>query len=65
MKEKLCNAIANLMKVKSLVTICLTVTFCVLTVQGNLPDNFMTAYSMVITFYFASQTGKAADDGNP
>lgn len=50
--------IANLLSVKSLVTIALTVTFCVLTVQGNLPENFMSIYTMVITFYFVKQLAK-------
>lgn len=50
--------IANLLSVKSLVTIALTVTFCVLTVQGNLPENFMNIYTMVITFYFVKQLAK-------
>lgn len=50
--------IANLLSVKSLVTIALTVTFCVLTVHGNLPENFMNIYTMVITFYFVKQLTK-------
>ena len=54
--------LANLLSVKSLVTLALTVTFCVLTVTGNLPENFMNIYTMVITFYFVKQLNK--EDGD-
>ena len=54
--------LANLLSVKSLVTLALTVTFCVLTVTGNLPENFMNIYTMVITFYFVKQLSK--EDGD-
>ena len=54
--------LANLLSVKSLVTLALTVTFCVLTVTGNLPENFMSIYTMVITFYFVKQLNK--EDGD-
>lgn len=50
--------LANLLSVKSLVTLALTVTFCVLTVTGSLPENFMNIYTMVITFYFVKQLNK-------
>ena len=43
-------------------TLALTVTFCVLTVTGNLPENFMNIYTMVITFYFVKQLNK--EDGD-
>ena len=54
--------LANLLSVKRLVTLALTVTFCVLTVTGNLPENFMNIYTMVITFYFVKQLNK--EDGD-
>ena len=54
--------LANLLSVKSLVTLALTVTFCVLTVAGELPENFMNIYTMVITFYFVKQLNK--EDGD-
>jgi hypothetical protein len=56
--EVLIDRLANLLSVKSLVTIALTITFCVLTVNGNLPENFMNAYTMIITFYFVKQMDK-------
>lgn len=53
--ELLYNRLANLLSVKSLVTIALTVTFCVLTVSGSLPENFINIYTMIVTFYFVKQ----------
>ena len=60
--ELFLKKLANLLSVKSLVTLALTVTFCVLTVTGNLPENFMNIYTMVITFYFVKQLNK--EDGD-
>ena len=54
--------LANLLSVKSLVTLALTVTFCVLTVKNAIPENFMNIYTMVITFYFVKQLNK--EDGD-
>lgn len=53
--------LANLLSVKSLVTIALTATFCVLTVSGNLPENFINIYTMIVTFYFVKQLNKEDD----
>lgn len=47
---------------KSLVTICLTVTFCVLTVQTKVTQEFNTVYLMVIAFYFGTQNGKTQEE---
>ena len=57
MKKRL----ANLLSVKSIVTLCLTVAFCVLTVQGAVTQEFNTVYLMVIAFYFGTQNTKAAE----
>lgn len=61
--ELLKKRVANLLSVKSLVTISLTVTFCILTVTGNIPENFINIYTMVITFYFVKQAEKAGENG--
>ena len=61
--ELLKKRVANLLSVKSLVTIALTITFCFLTVTGTLPENFMNIYTMVITFYFVKQTEKGGENG--
>ena len=60
--ELLKKRLANLLSVKSLVTICLTVTFCVLTVQTKVTQEFNTVYLMVIAFYFGTQNGKKQEE---
>lgn len=60
--ELLKKRLANLLSVKSLVTICLTVTFCVLTVQTKVTQEFNTVYLMVIAFYFGTQNGKTQEE---
>ena len=47
---------------KSLVTLALTVTFCVLTVMGQVTQEFNTVYLMVIAFYFGTQNAKAQEE---
>ena len=58
--ELLKKRLANLLSVKSIVTLCLTITFCVLTVKAKVTQEFNTAYLMVIAFYFGTQNGKNA-----
>ena len=55
----LMKRLSNLLTVKSLVTIMLTITFCVLTVELKVTQEFNTVYLMVIAFYFGTQNGKA------
>lgn len=50
------------LSVKSIVTLCLTITFCVLTVQAKVTQEFNTVYLMVIAFYFGTQNGKNAQE---
>lgn len=61
MKELFYRRAANLLSVKSLVTIALTISFCVLTVRGTLSQEFNTVYLMVIAFYFGTQSKGASD----
>lgn len=63
MNELLNKRIANLLSVKSLVTIALTVTFCVLTVQSKVTQEFNTVYLMVIAFYFGTQNAAGSAKG--
>ena len=60
--EAVLKKLANLWSVKSLVTIALTVTFCVLTIRGAIPENFLNIYTMVITFDFVKQLNKEDDN---
>ena len=51
--------IANLFKVKTLVTLVVCVVFAVLALNGTInPDNVMIIVSMVVSFYFGTQHEK-------
>lgn len=53
--------IANLMSVKSLVTIILTIVFAYMAVTGKISQDFMTIYAVIIAFYFGTQSQKTQD----
>jgi galactitol-specific phosphotransferase system IIC component len=58
--EQILSRIAKLISVKSIVTILLAVIFAVLSVRGNISGNeFLTVFSVVIAFYFGTQTAKS------
>ncbi|MDO4813250.1 MAG: hypothetical protein Q3995_07030 [Eubacteriales bacterium] len=59
--ELIKKRLANLLSVKSIVTLCLTVAFCVLTVREAVTQEFNTVYLMVIAFYFGTQNAKTAE----
>lgn len=51
--------LAKLIDVKSLVTLALTAAFIVLSLKGVIvADQFMTVFTVVISFYFGTQVGK-------
>lgn len=52
---------ANLLSVKSLVTLCLTVVFAVMALGGTISQDFMTIYAVIIAFYFGTQSQKVQD----
>ena len=52
---------ANLVSVKSLVTLCLTIVFAVQTCRGMISQDFMTIYAVIISFYFGMQSQKLQD----
>lgn len=53
---------ANLIKVKTLVTLVVVAVFAVLALKGNIqPDNVMIIISMVVSFYFGTQHEKTAE----
>lgn len=64
MKEKL----AKLINVKSIITILLTIVFSYLSISGDIqPDQFMTIFTVIISFYFGMKTEKnnnSKDDNN-
>lgn len=54
--KKLCENLANLVKVKTIVTMAVTGVFAVLALRGTIsPDNVMIIISMVVSFYFGTQ----------
>jgi hypothetical protein len=60
MKQK----ISKLVDVKSLVTLSLTVLFCILAFKGNVPQEVQTIYLMIIAFYFGTQHEKKSRGDN-
>ena len=58
MKDILKN-LANLVKVKTIVTLAVIAVFVVLALQGKIPvNNVMVVVSMVVAFYFGTQHEK-------
>ena len=59
--ELIHKRLANLMSVKSIVTLVLTVVFAYMAVTGNISQDFMTIYAVIIAFYFGTQSQKMQD----
>lgn len=58
MKEKL----AKLINVKSIITIVLCVVFAYLSIVGHIAaEQFLTIFTMIISFYFGTQAQKNAN----
>lgn len=52
---------ANLIKVKTFVTLAVVAVFVILAVRGDIsPEQVMTVVSMVIAFYFGTQHERTA-----
>ena len=68
--ELIHKRLASLMSVKSIVTLVLTGVFAYMAVTGNISQDFMTIYAVIIAFYFGTQSQKTQDvidgkgDGN-
>lgn len=61
MRERL----AKLINVKSIITILLAIVFSYLSISGDIhPDQFMTIFTVIISFYFGSQTEKNNNNSN-
>lgn len=51
--------LANLVKVKTIVTLMVLIVFVVLAIRGDItPDNVMVIVSTVVAFYFGTQHEK-------
>lgn len=58
MKAKL----AKLIDVKSIMTLMLTIVFCVLALTGVVSDEqFVTIFTVIVGFYFGTQSQKKAE----
>lgn len=56
--------LANLVKVKTIVTLVVLGVFAVLALKGTItPDNVMIVVSTVVAFYFGTQHEKKESDG--
>ena len=59
--ETLLKNLANLIKVKTIVTMAVIAVFSVLALNGSIaPDNVMIIVTSVISFYFGTQHEKKA-----
>ena len=61
MDKIIIKRLGNLLSVKSLVTLALTVVFAVMAVRREISQDFMTVYAVVIAFYFGTQSQKVRD----
>lgn len=59
--EHMWKRLSNLLSVKSLVTLVLTVVFAVMAVKDTISQDFMTVYAVVIAFYFGTQSQKVQE----
>lgn len=70
MNDKIKNRVANLLSVKSIVTLILTAVFAYMAVTESISQDFMTIYAVIIAFYFGTQSQKVQEavekkeDGN-
>lgn len=54
--------LSNLLSVKSLVTLILTIVWAILLCTGQpIPEMFITIYTVVISFYFGTQSQKISE----
>ena len=57
--EQMYKRLANLLSIKSLVTLVLTAVFAYLTCTGGVTaEQFLTVFTVVIAFYFGTQAEK-------
>lgn len=58
--------LANLLKVKTIVTLAVMAVFSVLALRGDIsPDNVMIIVTSVVSFYFGTQIEKYENGGSP
>ena len=63
MNELLKKRLANLLCVKSIVTIIVTVVFSYLAVIGRVTsEQFMTVFTVIVSFFFGTQAERKANE---
>ena len=63
MMNKFLNNLADLIKTKTIVTILVTIVFCILALKGIISgDQFLSIFSVIIAFYFGTQYEKNKKD---
>lgn len=63
--KKLLDRIARLIDVKSIVTLALTAVFAVLALKSIISgEQFLTIFTVIISFYFGTQAGKKGSGDN-
>lgn len=61
MERQIEKRLGNLLSVKSLVTLTLTGVFACMALRGDISQDFMTVYAVVIAFYFGTQSQRLQD----
>ena len=59
--QNIIKRLATLLSVKSLVTLVLTAVFAYMACTGQISQDFMTIYAVIIAFYFGTQSQKVQD----
>lgn len=63
--SKIRDSFAKLVDVKSIMTLFLTVMFCILALTGKVSgDQFLTVYTVVVSFFFGTKSGRAEAEKN-
>ena len=60
--ELLKKRLANLLCIKSIMTLVLTGVFAYMAVNNTVTQEFMTVYTVVVAFYFSTQAEKKAEE---
>lgn len=61
MNNLVTKRLANMLSVKSIVTIILTGVFAYMSITNTISQDFMTIYAVIIAFYFGTQSQKVQE----
>jgi hypothetical protein len=59
--DKIVKRVANLLSVKSIVTLILTGVFAYQAITNQITQDFVTIYAVIIAFYFGTQSQKVQE----